>query len=274
MRRVGDLSRLHEEYFDLGLRVVAITTELPEEVEEEMLRAREVEYWIGSDPSGRMIELYKDDSLPTPPGARSKVSIPKSYLIDGHGRVVGDAIPTEERIEKLLEGRFDASELPPLHVDLGPARAAYARGAFGEAFESAQVLASSADEALAKDAVLLKERVEAYAEFLQGLAESSLEKKRPGRAYGLSLALVHRFEGTEAARAARAELQELRADPSVRKELDAWRDFEAALERDVKPAGAFKADVIRASYEKVARANAGTWAAWFAEDRAKKLAPR
>ncbi len=265
MRKVGDLSKLHAKYFDLGLRVVAITSEPSEIIEEEMLRSKKVKYWIGCDPENKTMDAYKE---------KGSVGIPKTYLIDASGRVVGDEIPTEEQLQQLLEAGFDGSLLPALHADLGPARTAYVRGAFGEAWKSAQVMASSQDEALGKDAAFLKGRVEAYAKFLQGLAESSLQKKMPGRAYGLWLALAHRFEGTEAARAAQAKLKELKSDPSVKKELGAWRDFETVLERDVKPPGAWKADAIRTSYEKVARANAGTWAAWFAEDSAKKLARR
>ena len=263
MRKVGDLSKLQQKYFGLGLRVIAITDEAPQTIEEEMLRSKKAKYWIGSDPGNKTEARYKE---------RGAVTIPKTYLIDAGGRVVGDEIPSEEQIEELLEASFRTTFLPALHAALAAARALHARGAFGEAWKAAQGLTTSADATLAQDATFLKGRIEAHALFLRTVADASLEKRMPGRAYGLLMILSKRFAGLEAATAAQAKLHELKSDPAVKSELGAWRAFETVLERDLAPPGAWKADVLRGSYEKVAKGNEGTWAAWFANERAKELA--
>jgi hypothetical protein len=263
MRKVGDLSKLHEKYFDLGLRVVAITDEEAPQVEEDLLRAKKAKYWIGCDTEDKTSARYRDSG---------RYAIPKTYVIDARGRVVGDEVPSEERIEQLLEASFRTALLPELHPDLAAARVLHERGAYGEAWKAARTRATSADATLAKDAALLAERIEAHARFLGRIASASLDKRLPGRAYGLQLLLSKRFAGVESAAGAPAALRELKADPTVKGELGAWRAFETVLERDLDPPGAWKADALRASYEKVAKGNEGTWAAWFASERAKELA--
>jgi hypothetical protein len=263
MRKVGDLSKLHEKYFDLGLRVVAVTDEEVQVVEEDLLRAKKPKYWIACDTEETTWARYREGK---------GVSIPKTYVIDARGRVVGDEIPDEEQIEKLLEASFRSALLPELHPDLAAARTLHERGAYGEAWKAAHARKSSTDAALAKDAAFLAERIEAHARFLGRIAEASVEKRLPGRAYGLQLVLSRRFAGVESAATAPAKLRELKADPTVKGELGAWRAFETVLERDLDPPGAWKADALRASYEKVAEGNEGTWAAWFANERAKELA--
>jgi peroxiredoxin len=273
LERADLLARLHDQYFDLGLRVVAITTEPPEVVEVEMLAGKRVGYWIGSDRAGKMIELYKTDvGPPRALGKRTTVGVPHTYLIDDRGIVLGQEIPTETRIEALLEESHDADTLPPLHPDLATARELYDRGAFGKAWSAARALAASEDPRLRDDAELLGARAEADADFLRLLAGSNARRGIPGRAYGLLVELAHRGAGMEAAESARERLKELRADPAVKPELDAWREFEEALEHDLDAPGKWKVSVARARYERVLRELPDVWAARFAESALRRLA--
>jgi peroxiredoxin len=273
LERADFLSRLHRQYFDFGLRVVAITTDAPEVVEEELIAGKRAVYWIGSDPAGKMIELYKTDlGPPRAPGSRSTVGVPHTFVIDDRGIVRGEEIPSELRLEGLLEESHGEASLPPLHAELAHARELYARGALGRAWSAARELASSEDPAVRDDAGVLVARAEAYADFLRRLADSNAERGLTGRAYGLLVEIAHRCAGMEAAEPARARLRELRADPGVKPDLGAWRDFEDALLNDVGGTLEWKASAARARYERVLRDHPDVWAGRFAESALRRIA--
>jgi peroxiredoxin len=272
LQRAELLSRLQAQYYDLGLRVIGITTDAPAVVEEQLIAGRHATYWVGSDPAGKTVELYRTDrGPPLPPGKRATVGVPHALVIDGRGMVVEEELPSEARIEELLEDCYNLAGLPELRPELAPARDLYARRSFSLAHKAAAALASASDPAVADDARTLERAIESYADLLQSLSDLSVKRGLPGRAYGFALVLVQRFAGLPQAEAARAKLRQLREDPGVRRDYAAWRAFEEALQHD-RSLKTWKAAAVAQRYERVRRDYPDTFAARFAQAERARLA--
>ncbi len=90
MRKVGDLSALHQKFFSRGFRVIGVSTESKSTLSKKVVGQRDAKYWIGSDPTGQTMLGYISEGV---------LGIPRFYLVDASGKVVGHDVPSEEQIE-------------------------------------------------------------------------------------------------------------------------------------------------------------------------------
>ena len=238
MRKVGDLSTLHDKYFDRGFRVIGISDESSTKLQDRVVGERSGTFWIGADRGDTTMRSYTQ---------RGMLGIPRYYLVDAHGNVVGSSLPTEAELERLLESVFDRGIDRDLHESLADVRAAYEEGAFGAARAMAAECSASEDQAVAEDATYMVEKIDALAEFeLHGL-DARFAELSPGKAYGRALMLRHWYEGTSLGAWAKDKLEVLGADPAVKNDKRMW----SALERVVaKEAKIWKTPAHRRDYQR------------------------
>jgi len=263
MAQVVHLNELQEKYYDQGLRIIAITKEPTGTIESALLEAREAKYWVGSDPGGESMKQF------TSPGS---VGIPHAYLVDASGKVVSEGVPSEQQIEKLLEGAFDAALGKDLHRSLGGAVKSYGKGQIGAAWAASGRFVEDEKRGLAADAAFLREKAQSYAKFVRGLAESGIESKDFGTAMDDLGWLQKDFAGMEAAAWAKTKLAELKADPAVKNELSGMKALRKAQARELDAGGKEKKlKGVVSAYRKVVKKFAGTRAAVEAEAAVKRL---
>ncbi|MEM8882692.1 MAG: redoxin domain-containing protein [Planctomycetota bacterium] len=192
MQQVGHLQKLHEKYFDKGLRVIAISSESIGTIKGAVTDDRGGLYWLASDPSRETVGRYSN------PGG---LTIPRTYLIDATGKVVSDGMPNESRIQELLEGVLDTRVGKTLHKSLNGAVKAFEKGDYGKAYKAAGKMTEKEDAALVADAQYLRERCVAVADFSKKLIESSAADKKGrgqlqrGHWGGYAAAVLRRRDG-------------------------------------------------------------------------------
>ena len=73
MQQVGHLQKLHEKYFDKGLRIIAVTAEPAGTVESAVVKQRGGKYWMASDPARTTMGRYttRGRGVPACPGVES-----------------------------------------------------------------------------------------------------------------------------------------------------------------------------------------------------------
>lgn len=238
MRKVGDLSNLHDKYFDRGFRVIGISDESSSRLKERVVDERNGTFWIGADRGDTTMRSYTQ---------RGSLSIPRFYLVDAHGVVVGSSMPSEAEIEELLDSVFDRDLGRGLHEALADVGLAYSEGAYGAARALAVEASSSEDAAVAADAAFVIEKIDALAEFeLHGM-ELRFADLSPSKAYGQALLLSHWYEGTSLGTWAEEKVTELTDDPAVEDDKRMW----AALRRVIaKEAGIWRVPAHRRDYQR------------------------
>lgn len=265
MRKVNTLSRLHERYYDLGFRVVAISDEPMRVIRPDLIGDRDASYWIGSDDDMATYDAFLDGET---------LLLPKVYLVDANGVVVCGYEPSEDKIQELLRDSFDSSFDGDLHEELEASVVNFRRGAFARARELAGEHLEDGSSDLAADAAYVLSRVDAIAEHRRRWIELDLERdeKRPNQYYAEFLDLAVRFEGMELGDWAEDHLERLEDEPSVDKDEKAWKAFRSALDRDVGSDGRpNKVVVARQYFERVAERHGGTEAARRARDAVERL---
>ena len=263
MQKVGHLQKLHEKYFDKGLRIIAITKENPGVVEGPVVEDRGGKYWIASDPGGDTMSRY------TQPG---RLGIPHSYVIDATGTVVSEGIPSESRIEELLAGVFDPALGRDLHKSLKAAVKSYEKGHYGKAYVAAAKHLEAEDNALVADARFLRERCEAVADFHKKMIESAIGAKDYVTAYADLAATPKAFAGMEIVKWSAETAGKLDDDESVKIEMKAHKALEKARKKqDAAKGKAKKMGPARKAYEGIIKKYPGTRAAKMAESALKSL---
>lgn len=225
MDRVAELSKLHDQHFAAGFRVLAISNEPLRDLEENVVQKAKASFWVGSDLGNETFKGFLE---------KDQFAIPKLFLVDVEGRVVGNDVPAEKVLKKLLSRVFDTALGKDLEPELAPVGAAYEVGAYGGAWQAAGKLLKDKDEAVAKDALFVREKVEAYAAFRKRAMEEDLGVLPVEQQFGRLLLLRSEFLGMELQQWADEKLKPLRLDKQVKAEKNAWDKLESALERELK----------------------------------------
>ncbi len=263
MRQVGHLKELTEKYYDKGFRIIAVSKEGTSLLESKMIKDKEANYWIASDPSGSTMKRF------TRPG---RIGIPHAYLVDATGTVVSEGFPNDQQIENLLEAVFT----PELDRELNPALKSvvrtYGKGQIGKAWTAAAKFLENEDRAISSDAAYVREKAEAYAKYAQGLVESSIKGKDYNTAYGDLAAMAKRFAGMPVVSWSKDKKKALDGDAAVKNEMKAWKSLEKAMKVEEKAGGkAKKLGPAIKKYRSVVKKYAGTRAADTAEKALKRL---
>lgn len=225
-------------------------------------------FWIGSDPRDESLNGFAGDG---------GLGIPQFYLVDARGTVVGDGVPTEAQIEKLLADVVDRRLDRKLHDSLAKAAAFYARGSLGKAHELAGAHTSSTDSKLAVDAQYLQTKIGKVQEISWRQARQQVAKAGLSERYGSFLLWKYEFAGLEFGRWAGQQLASIKQDRKLWKsrELErwrsAWRVFESTLKRETMSGSAYDRKRARELYGKLRKQYRGSVPARLAGGRLKAL---
>jgi len=262
MAQVGHLTQLHEKYFDKGLRIIAISKESAGLIQSKVVEEKGGKYWMASDPSGDYWANFADGG----------VGIPHAYVVDARGKVVGEGVPGEGRIEELLAAAFDPALGRDVHGMLKSAAKLYEKGQVGKAWSAAERYAEHEDREVKADALYIRERAEAYAAWMRKMVEGAIEDKDYAQAVDDLETMPKTFDGMEAAQWAAETAKKLDADPEVATELKAWKDYEKARDKEMRAEGnEKKLKPAITAYERLAKKYPGTRAANLAEEAVKRL---
>jgi len=263
MRQVGHLQKLHEKYFDKGFRIIAISAEPASKIQSIVVEDKGATYWMGSDPGRETFAQFAD----------GRVGIPHAYLVDAAGKVVGEGVPNEAQIEKLLEQAFDPALDRELHGMLKSAARQYEKGDVGKAWAKAARYVEHDDRTVVADAKYLREQCEAYAAWKKKMAEDAIASKDYATAIGDLETLEDDFDGMEAATWAEETLKKLESDDQVKTELKAQKAYAKAVAKERK-AGRDKRKLRPAiiGYKRVVKKYPNTHAAAMAEKALNRLA--
>jgi hypothetical protein len=242
MAKVGDLSSLHVKYFDLGLRVVAISSEPTERLESKLIKDAGAKYWVGSDPEDESSNRYSKAGAPY---------IPRIYVVGTDGTVLGNEIPKEAALLALLEAPLLAT--PPRHAKLARASAAFEVANYGYAYRSAQSLGKDADAAVVADATSLRQQIVALADFRRRQFAGPQSGSANDR-YGQLQRFGCEFEGVEGTKWVQPELTALERDEQVKRFLAEWARLRNVVRTEMNAEG--KPDrlaAVRKQYEELAK---------------------
>lgn len=263
MQQVGHLQKLHEKYFDKGLRIVAISAEPVGTVEGAVVKQRGGKYWMASDPGRTTMGRYTK---------QGRIGIPHSYLIDATGTVVGEGIPSDSRIEELLKSAFNPALGKELHKSLSTAVRLYEKGDYGKAWAKVARATQDEDREVAADALYLQKRCEEVAKWHRDQVEAAIAAKDYPTACDDLDRIAKAFDGMEIVVWAREKSGELDADKAVQLELKAWKVYEKAQKRLESAEGkAKKMGPARKAFESILKKYPGTRAAKLAEQALKNM---
>ena len=259
---LGDLQSLHETYFERGLRVVAVTFD-PTDLVRRVMKAHDATFWIGVDPEDATLNRYAGEG---------SVPMPRYYLVDVEGVVLGSGKPDVERIERELRRVFDPALGRTLHGDLEDALKAYARGAAGLAWKRAGPFLEADDEVLAADALFLREKVERFATWQRDRVDRRLAAGQAAEAMGELLVFQQRFDSMDVTTWAAERIAELEKLEAIHADRFAWQKLEKALAKEAKGVGSRgKRSSVLHAYRKVVKSHPETVAARIAAARIAAL---
>lgn len=229
------------------MRILAISNEASSKVE-SFIAEQGITYTVG----------VSTDAL----GVYGGGGIPHAYLIGPDGVVVWDGHPgslPEEEIEKALRHAFTLREVAP---ELKPAATAFEKGKLSEAKSLAEAAKAKGGRGVEEDADFILGRIAS----IVGNWKQTAEKSDPLDTLEVLDLIQEHYAGTEEATAAAAKEKELRADPAVKAELDAWKKLDKLIS-DVQRAQGDpkKLKPIQRKLEKFIEANGTTKAAKRAE---------
>jgi len=220
------------------LRILAISNESSSKVE-SFIAQQGITYTVG----------VSNDAL----GVYGGGGIPHAYLIGPDGIVLWDGHPgslPEEEVEKALLHTFTLREVAP---ELKPAAAAFEKGKFSDAKSLAEAAKAKGGRGVEEDADYIVGRVNDIVAGWQQTAEKREDTLDALEALDM---IQSHCPGTEEATAAAAKEKELRADPAVKAELDAWKKLDKLIESVRKAEGdAKKLKPIQKKLEKFIEAN-------------------
>jgi len=263
MQQVGHLQKLHEKYFDQGLRIIAITAEPTGPVENAVVEKRGGKYWIASDPGRSTMRRYTK---------QGRLGIPHAYLIDASGKVVSEGVPHESTIESLLKDAFNPALGKELDSALKRAVRSYEKGDYGKAWSQVARDLEDDDRKVADDAAYLQKRCTEVAEWHKKQVESAIAS----RDYAMAIEDLERiedaFDGMEVVLWARKKLEELEKDEQVETELKAWKMYEKAQDKLERAEGdARKMKPAKKIFEGIIKRYPGTRAAEHSEKALKSI---
>jgi len=191
--------------------------------------------------------------------------IPHAYLIGPDGVVLWEGHPGN--LQKALRHAFTVRAVA---AELKPAAAAFEKGKFSEAKALAEAAKAKGGRGVEEDADYLLGRI---AEIVGGWRETAAKESADKLDILDALGLIQtHYPGTEEAAAAAAKEKELRADPGVQKELEAWKKLGKLIEDAQKAEGdPKKLKGIQKKFEKFIESNGGSKAAKRAEQVLRSL---
>ena len=220
------MAGLYKKYSEQGVHIIGLEAQMsPAAVIDTFSKTKNVTYQLTSqgDVKGA--------------GVRG---LPHNYLFGADGRLVGEQVPLNEldkKFKDLIPEVNAALAGPGPYVKLATLAATVKTGqGLGQALKTLRTKKDSKDADEAKEAAMMLES-------LGGAAQARLEKAEsfkatdPTQALALLDKVATAFAGDEIADKAQKEATAMRADPAVRKEVEAegmWKQVEALLEK-VKP---------------------------------------
>jgi hypothetical protein len=267
MRKVGDLSTLHEKYFARGFRVVATSSEPIDLLRRQVVEKLGAKYWVGSDNGRDGIEAFIDGN--------GGLSIPHYVLVDARGKVVGHDVPDEEQIERLLESVLVRDVGRDLHQKLAAARACYDAGAYGAAFTAAKNLQKDPDAAVVADAGFLIERIEVCAKHDKDRLLELPQTEQP-EVFVKALLAARLYEGHPLGVIAQESVKKRETTPGIKPHRAAFTALDKALRQEIRSISwPSERKAVEKAYEELLKKHAGVAAATARTrlDALKKLAP-
>ena len=223
-------------------------------------------FWIGSDGSNATMKQFVG------PG---RIGIPRFYLIDAKGVVVGSGVPSEAQVEKLLDQVYDRTLGRDLHGELALAQRAYEEGNYGGALAAASLRCDDDRAVVAADAALLRDKATGYAAHLQTYLPAEIDGLRADAAQARLLLLEHQFAGLELGTWAGERGKQLAGKHRDKRDKKALRALDAALDREMKARGRpYERKRARQLYLRGVEKHPRHPAAKIAAERAELLAPR
>ena len=210
MDMAESLSSLHDKFFDVGLRVVALSSAPVATLRKELIDSRKAKFWVGSDPLDVSLGRY---------ATSPKVTVPHVFVVGGDGKVIGSELPSESDVRAMLEASHKVTQ--QLHAKLQKARVAYDAGSYGAAHKIASVSTKDADAMVAVDATLMCNKINGHAEFVR-LTLAAEKVDDPNERYATLLRFVAQFDGLEPTKWAQTQLAELRKNDRVKPLLPDW----------------------------------------------------
>lgn len=180
--------------------------------------------------------------------------IPHAYLIGPDGIVLWQGHPhglPKEEIEKALKNAFTLRAVAP---ELKAAAAAFDKGKFSEAKALAEAVKAKGGREVEADADYVIGRI---ADIVAGWKQSAEKPGADPLEMLETLGMIQKYyPGTVESADAAAREKQIRADPAVQKELDAWKKLDKLIADVQKAEGdAKKLKPIRKKLEKFIEAN-------------------
>jgi hypothetical protein len=212
------LNELRASFGEKGLRILAISNEPASKVE-PFIAEQGITYTVG----------LSTDALSVYGGG----GIPHAYLIGPDGVVLWEGNPhglPKDEVERALKSTFTLRAVAP---ELKAAATAFEKGKLSEAKSLAEAAKAKGGREVEADAdYILGKIAEIVAAWQQDAAKADADPIDVLE----SLAMIQKhYPGTVESAAAAASEKELRANPAVQKELDAWKKLDKLI-ADVKKA--------------------------------------
>lgn len=195
---------------------------------------------ISNEASSKVEGFVKDQAITYTVGISTDAlgvygggGIPHAYLIGPDGVVTWEGHPgnlPESEIEKVLRNTFNLREVAP---ELKPAAEAFEKGKFAEARSLAEAAKEKGGRDVESDSAYILERIDGIVSMWKQTAEQGAPLDQL-EALGL---IQEHCPGTEEAAAAATKEKELRADPKVKAELDAWKKLDKLVDAVRKAEG-------------------------------------
>lgn len=199
------------------MRILAITSEDASKVEPFILE-HGVTYSVG---------------ISTDSSAYGGGGIPHAYLIDPSGTVVWEGHPaslSDGDIEKATRKTKDFY-VRKVTAELKPAASAFEKGKLSEAKALAEAAkADGRGDDVNGDADYILARVSQFLTFWNRTIEKSTETGRYDDVLDALEKIQKHYPDTDEATAAAAKEKELKADPRVKAEMDAWKKLDKLIE--------------------------------------------
>lgn len=228
VQQVAKLTTLLDKYYSRGLSVLGMAFEDVQLVK-TFCQDNNVKYPVGSDQFGSTRRWWFRDR---------KVSLPQVYLVGTDGTIVGRGIPTDPQLQEQLVNVVLPTLDRPLHGALAEVEAHYKWGAYGIAYKQAGQLLKSRDEAVAKDALYIRNKIERYEAVQRMYAKEGLSAALTDK-YAELLVLKHQYNGLPLAEWAEEHLAKVRKNADkldarlLTRHKAAWQKFELALRREM-----------------------------------------
>jgi len=190
--------------------------------------------------------------------------IPHAYLVGPDGVVVWEGHPAELQEGVIEDATRKAKDFYVRKVvaEVKPAAAAFEKGKLSEAKALAEAAKAKGGRGVEEDADYILRRVAETLAFWNRTVETSSAEGQYGDVFDALGKIQKHCPGGEEATAAAAKEKELKADPAVLAELDAWKKLDRLIEESQRAEGdEKKLKAVAKKLEKFLEANGSSKAA-------------